>query len=45
MGKSVWSDKQKLRQQIGTVLQSSAIFPGSLFEVIAGGRLVTQEDA
>ena len=38
-------DRQKVRQQIGTVLQTSSIFPGSLFEVIAGGRLVSQEDA
>ena len=38
-------NKSKLRRQIGTVLQKSAIFPGTIFECIAGGNLITQEQA
>ena len=34
-----------IRQQIGTVLQSSGILSGSLFEAIAGGRVVSLEEA
>lgn len=34
-----------LRRQIGTVLQSNALFSGSLFEAIAGGQLITLEEA
>lgn len=34
-----------LRRQIGAVLQSNALFNGSLFEAIAGGQLITLEEA
>lgn len=34
-----------LRRQIGTVMQSNALFSGSLFEAIAGGQLITLEEA
>ena len=38
-------DTELVRRQIGTVLQSSGIFPGSLFEVIAGGALISLDQA
>lgn len=34
-----------IRRQIGTVLQSSALFNGSLFDAIAGGQIITLEEA
>jgi len=34
-----------LRRQIGTVLQNSALFSGSLFEAIAGGCLISLDEA
>jgi len=36
---------ESVRRQIGTVLQHSALFSGSLFEAIAGGCLISLEDA
>jgi ATP-binding cassette subfamily B protein len=38
-------DTELVRRQIGTVLQSSGIFPGSLFEVIAGGAIISLDQA
>jgi ATP-binding cassette, subfamily B, bacterial len=38
-------DTELVRRQIGTVLQSSGIFPGSLFEVIAGGSIIRLDQA
>ena len=37
--------KDLLRKQIGTVNQNSSIFAGSLFDSIAGGRVITLEEA
>jgi ATP-binding cassette subfamily B protein len=37
--------KDRVRRQIGTVMQNSTVFAGSLFECIAGGSLITLEDA
>ncbi len=37
--------KDRVRQQIGTVMQNASVFAGSIFECIAGGSLITQEDA
>ncbi len=37
--------KDLIRKQIGTVNQNSAIFAGSLFDSIAGGRVITLEQA
>ncbi len=37
--------KDRVRQQIGTVMQNASVFAGSMFECIAGGSLITQEDA
>ena len=34
-----------VRRQIGTVLQSNALFSGSLIEAIAGGRTISKEEA
>lgn len=34
-----------LRRQIGTVLQNSALFSGNLFEAIAGGCLISLDEA
>jgi len=34
-----------MRSQIGTVLQNSALFNGTLLEAIAGGRIITLEEA
>jgi ATP-binding cassette subfamily B protein len=34
-----------LRRQIGTVMQSNALFSGSLFEAIAGGQVISIEQA
>jgi len=34
-----------VRRQIGTVLQHSALFSGSLFEAIAGGCLISHDEA
>lgn len=34
-----------VRRQIGTVLQSNALFSGSLMEAIAGGRIISEEEA
>ena len=34
-----------VRRQIGTVLQNSALFSGSLFEAIAGGCLISLDEA
>lgn len=39
------SNLKLIRKQIGTVLQSSGILSGSLFEAIAGGRVVSLEQA
>ncbi|MFL0751669.1 MAG: ATP-binding cassette domain-containing protein, partial [Prochlorococcus sp.] len=36
---------ESLRRQIGTVLQSTSLFSGNLMEAIAGGCLITQEQA
>ena len=36
---------ESVRRQIGTVLQHSALFSGSLFEAIAGGCLISLEEA
>jgi ATP-binding cassette subfamily B protein len=36
---------ESLRRQIGTVLQSTSLFSGNLMEAIAGGCLITQEEA
>ena len=37
--------KDRIREQIGTVMQNSSIMAGSLFECIAGGSLISQEQA
>jgi len=34
-----------LRRQIGTVMQSNALFSGSLFEAISGGSLISLDEA
>ena len=34
-----------VRSQIGTVLQTNALFSGSLIEAIAGGRVINEEEA
>ena len=34
-----------LRRQIGTVMQSNALFCGSLFEAIAGGQVISLDEA
>ncbi|MFM7734054.1 MAG: ATP-binding cassette domain-containing protein, partial [Cyanobium sp.] len=34
-----------LRRQIGTVMQSNALFSGTLFEAIAGGQVISLEQA
>lgn len=34
-----------LRRQIGTVMQSNALFSGNLFEAIAGGQVISLEQA
>ncbi|MCP4800093.1 MAG: ATP-binding cassette domain-containing protein [bacterium] len=37
--------KDRIRQQIGTVMQNASIMSGTIFESIAGGSLITQEQA
>ena len=37
--------KDQVRKQIGTVMQNSSIMSGTIFECIAGGSLVSQEQA
>lgn len=38
-------DLREVRQQIGVVLQSSKVFPGTIFENIAGLSSITEEEA
>ncbi len=37
--------KDRVRKQIGTVMQNSSIMTGTIFECIAGGSLISQEQA
>ncbi|MCP4799043.1 MAG: ATP-binding cassette domain-containing protein, partial [bacterium] len=37
--------KDRVRQQIGTVMQNASVFAGSIFECIAGGSLISQDEA
>ncbi|MBM3998089.1 MAG: ATP-binding cassette domain-containing protein [Planctomycetes bacterium] len=38
-------DARAVRRQIGSVLQQSAVFAGTLFDNIAGGRAITMDEA
>lgn len=38
-------DLTSVRRQIGTVLQTSSLFSGSMMEAIAGGAVIKEEDA